>query len=640
MADQQASSDTSGADEVTHVNPRIERDRQMILDARKKGRGALLGVFVRLSGPGWLQSAITIGGGSLSNSLYLGVLVGFACMWVQPLAMILGVVMLGAIAYVTLSSEEPPLRAINQHVSPILGWGWLIGSMMANIVWSMPQYAVSAGALQQNLFPQFFGWEQHTGVFGSVKGGTTAAALIVLGIALFNVMLYIKGGKAAKAFETIIKIIIGAIVICFFGVIIKLSLVKDSNLDWGRVFAGFIPDIRLFTQPAAGIAAEIAKVDAAFQGFWTKLVVGLQRDVMIGAASTAVGINMTFLLPYSMLRKGWNRDFRSLAVFDLATGLVIPFTLATGCVVMATATQFHTVPAPGFLGEKDAQGVAVQPAKSLVGPYNKLIDDRIKAGMTAEEKSDYDKLLQAEKDHGALVKKQKKDGLTEEEKAKLAELQVEKDKVGKIRQEMPEADKRMAAMLVKRDAFNLADSLAPLLGAGWAKYIFGLGVVAMTLNAATMLMLINGLCVCEIFGKPAKGPLQIVGSLIPAVGVLGAFFWNDAKMWLAVPTSVFCAVLLPVAYIAFFLLMNQKKFMKDDMPTGLARVIWNVLMSASVLLTAALSFWCLWDKGGLIGDKWLGVGRNAGSFMGLAVFVGFGILVIAVHFIQKRKKAT
>jgi len=606
MTDQQGSSATSGTEEIRHVNPRIEMERQMILDAQKKGKGSLFKVFVKLSGPGWLQSAITIGGGSLSNSLYLGILVGFSCMWVQPLAMILGVVMLGAIAYVTLSSGEPPLRAINKHVSPILGWGWLIGSMMANIVWSMPQYAVSAGALQQNLFPQFFGWEDQAGVFGSIKNGTTAAALIILGIALFNVMLYNKGGKAAKVFETIIKVIIGLIVICFFGVIVKLSLVKDSTLDWGKVLAGFIPNIRLFTQPAAGIAAEIAKVDAAFQSFWTNLVVGFQRDVMIGAASTAVGINMTFLLPYSMLRKGWNRDFRSLAIFDLATGLVIPFTIATGCVVMATATQFHTIPAEGFLGEKDAAGALVQPTKRLVGPYKSLLDGRIQAGMTTVEEKE------------AYAAK------SEEEKAV-------------IRENMPLADKRMAAMLVKRDSFNLADSLAPLLGAGLSKYIFGLGVVAMTLNAATMLMLINGLCVCEMFGKPAKGLLQVFGSLVPAVGVLGAFFWSGAKMWLAVPTSVFCAALLPVAYIAFFLLMNQKKFMKEDMPRGLSRVIWNVLMSASVLLTAALSFWCLWDKGGLIGDTWLGIGRNAGSCMGLAVFMGFGILVIVVHYLRKGK---
>jgi len=589
---------------MTAEPTKTEKDRQAIVDAKARGKLATFGLYVRLSGPGWLQSAITIGGGSLSNSLYLGVLVGFACMWVQPLAMILGVVMLSAITYVTLSSEEPPLRAINHHVSPILGWGWLIASMMANVVWSLPQYAISAGALQQNLFPQFFGWGAEIGVFGSVKGGTAAAAIIVLAIALFNVTLYNRGGKGTKIFETIIKCIIAAIVICFFGVIVKLSFVKDAGLHWNEVFVGLIPNIHHFTKPAARIAAEIAKVAPEFQDFWTNLVVGLQRDVMIGAASTAVGINMTFLLPYSIIRKGWNRDFRELAIFDLATGLVIPFTIATGCVVMATASQFHAKPAKGFLGETDTTGQIVQPAPSLVGPYNGLMDKRIKSGMTSEEAAAYD-------------------GLSADEKAAK-------------RAAMPVADKRMAAMLVKRDSFNLADSLAPLLGKGMSKYIFGLGVVAMTLNAATMLMLINGLCVCEMLGRPAKGKTQVIGSLIPAIGVLGAFFWNDAKMWLAVPTSVFCAALLPVAYIAFFLLMNQKKFMGDDMPTGLSRVIWNTLMTLSVLLTMALSFWCLWDKGGLIGSK-TAIGRTAGCYMGLGIFVGFGVLVLVVHFIRKAK---
>ena len=156
-----------------------------------------------------------------------------------------------------------------------------------------------------------------------------------------------------------------------------------------------------------------------------------------------------------------------------------------------------------------------------------------------------------------------------------------------------------------------------------SKYIFGLGVVAMTLNAATMLMLINGLCLCEMLGKPLKGKTQVIGSLIPAIGVLGAFFWGKASMWLAVPTSVFCAALLPIAYIAFFLLMNQKKFLGDDMPTGIARVIWNVLMALSVLLTAALSFWCLWDKA---------------KYVGLALFIGFGVLVVVVHFMREAKK--
>ena len=52
--------------------------------------------YSKLSGPGWLQSAITLGGGSLAGSLYLGVLGGPSLLWLQPLAMLLGVVMLAA----------------------------------------------------------------------------------------------------------------------------------------------------------------------------------------------------------------------------------------------------------------------------------------------------------------------------------------------------------------------------------------------------------------------------------------------------------------------------------------------------------------------------------------------------------------
>ena len=94
-----------------------------------------------------------------------------------------------------------------------------------------------------------------------------------------------------------------------------------------------------------------------------------------------------------------------------------------------------------------------------------------------------------------------------------------------------------------------------------------------------------------------------------------------------------------LAYLAFFLLINQKKYMKEHIPRGGARVTWNILMSLSVLMTAALSFWCLWDKGGVLGEKILGIGRSAGSWLGLGVFVGFGILVVVVHYMQKGKKA-
>ncbi|MCA9079938.1 MAG: hypothetical protein KDA58_05235, partial [Planctomycetaceae bacterium] len=115
MTNPPAAADTAGA-APADAPSQVDRDRELIKSARAKGPMALFGAFVRLSGPGWLQSAITLGGGSLAGSLYLGVLGGYGMLWWQPMAMIMGVIMLSAIGYVTLSTGERPFRAINRHV--------------------------------------------------------------------------------------------------------------------------------------------------------------------------------------------------------------------------------------------------------------------------------------------------------------------------------------------------------------------------------------------------------------------------------------------------------------------------------------------------------------------------------------------
>ncbi|MEM6507558.1 MAG: hypothetical protein AAF711_19130, partial [Planctomycetota bacterium] len=130
---------------------KVEQDRAALASVEGKGFFAKLGVFTKLSGPGWLQSAITLGGGSLAGSLYIGVIGGYDMLWLQPMMMILGIVMLSAIAYVTLSTGERPFHAINKHVNPVLGWGWLFAAMIANLVWAMPQFSLGTAAMQQNL---------------------------------------------------------------------------------------------------------------------------------------------------------------------------------------------------------------------------------------------------------------------------------------------------------------------------------------------------------------------------------------------------------------------------------------------------------------------------------------------------------
>jgi Mn2+/Fe2+ NRAMP family transporter len=567
--------------QVMHMNPRIEKDRQLILDAQKKGRGAVFKAYVKLSGPGWLQSGITLGGGSLSSSLYLGVLVGFSFMWLQPLAMILGIIMMGAIAYVTLSAGERPLHAINRHVNPVLGWGWLIASMMANLVWSLPQFALGTAALRQNILPGILGPEAIPEIPSKMVAGA-----IFLAICLTFTMTYGAGGKGTKIFEILIKAIVSMIVLCFIGVVVKLSI--EGKILWSEILSGLVPDLSLFMKPTDIIMPHIEKVSEQFQAFWTNMIVGKQRDVMISAAATAVGINMTFLLPYSMLRKGWDKYFRGLAIFDLSTGLFIPFILATGCVVIASSSQFHGQPAEGFVAAEPGGEITAEPAKNLVGFYKGILANRLKFQ------------------------------IGEEEFAKLTPEQVQERSDA-----LPWADKRMAAILVNRDAFNLADTLTPLTGPIIAQYVFGLGVMGMAMSAATMLMTINGLCFCELLGRPPRGWTQRFGSLMVSVGALGPFFWKDAAPYIAVPTSVFAMVLLPIAYFAFFLLMNQKSFLGENMPIGAKRILWNVLMALAAGAATFGSVWSLWSK-----LQWKGIG----------LLVGFIVLCIVVHFVRPKHK--
>jgi Mn2+/Fe2+ NRAMP family transporter len=163
---------------------------------------------------------------------------------------------------------------------------------------------------------------------------------------------------------------------------------------------------------------------------------------------------------------------------------------------------------------------------------------------------------------------------------------------------MPRKEKEVAASLVKRNAFQLSKSLAPLLGDATANTIFGIGVLGMGFSSIIILMLINGYAFCEMLGKPQGGLPHIVGCLV--AGLVGACWWlfwdGDAKMWLAILVSAFGMMLLPIAYVTFMLMMNSTKILGDDKPRGGNRVCWNILMGVSVLGALAAALTAILDK--------------------------------------------
>ena len=324
--------------------------------------------------------------------------------------------------------------------------------MLACFVFAWPQFALGVAAITQNI--------ANTGSAPTLATEIAITATLFV-IAIIMTAIYARGGKGVKVFEIFIKLSVAAIVVCFFGVVISLTI--GGKIDWGRVAEGFVPNFSVFTSPSADFMAYINKLDSVGAKFWSDMIVSQQIDVVISAAAMAVGINMTFLFPYSMLKKGWDKDFRGLAIFDLATGLFIPFLLATSCIVIAAASQFHATAAQGLAISKIVDGklqpaivngVEVKPAQNLVSGYIQLLDKRIEHSLGAEK---FSKLTTAQKDLA-------RNGLTKEEKD-------------------------MAAMLVKRDASNLSETLVPLVGEDVARYIFGFGVLGMAMNAVLMNML-------------------------------------------------------------------------------------------------------------------------------------------------------
>lgn len=267
-------------------------------------------------------------------------------LWVQPLAMLLGIIMLSAIAYVTLSTGRRPFEAINTEVNPVFGWGWAIAAFIANMVWVMPQYALAVGLFQQNLLP---------GVFGEAGPlphhvSTLLLVTVIFVLALWVTWSYGKPGLGVKLFEFVLKLMVA-----FIGVVIRLSF-EPGALNWGEILRGFVPNPGMLTRPAEGFETLLGHLPSEFAGYWREIIVSDQRGVIVTNAATAVGINMTFIFGYSLLRRRWTREFRGFVKFDLATGMLIPFLIATSCVVVAAASQFHGVPQHGLMdGEEMAE---------------------------------------------------------------------------------------------------------------------------------------------------------------------------------------------------------------------------------------------------------------------------------------------
>lgn len=293
--------------------------------------------YLRRTGPGLLQSAMTLGAGSAVASVVAGASFGYQLLWVQPVAMLLGVCMLAALGNVVLTTGERPYRAFGRELHPLVPLLWAVATVVASIIWHFPQYALAGGAARDLAdlcgvtvqAPGPGGKPVFTPAGYAVSFGI---GLVILGISIFATWNYGSRGRGIRVYEWFLRVVIGLVVVSF------ATVVLATGIKWGELARGLFG----FHIPRS---AE-----------------GMQT--LLGAIGATVGINMTFLYGYSLLAKGWGPQHKTLSRWDLGMCMFVPFVLVTSLIIIAMANTIYN-PATDGVVRTDLR--AVDAAKALGG---------------------------------------------------------------------------------------------------------------------------------------------------------------------------------------------------------------------------------------------------------------------------------
>ena len=286
-----------------HSRTQTELDHLKEVNSRSLP-GRLFG-YTRLSGPGWIQGALTLGASTATSSFYLGWKFGYEMLWVNILGMAMGVVMFAAIAHPTLFRETSIYRAMEKHVNPFLAFSWALAAIVTSVFWCMNQFAAATACLFD--VGETAGWTDGVNESTAIKWGI---GFLILVVSIPLTWTYASPRRTGvRIYESTLKIIVLFIVICF------ALIAWKTGIRWSDLLAGLIPN-KLPSSPE-------------------------DRTMVLGALGCAVGINMTFLFPITLRARSWGKHHLGLARFDLIWGMLLPFAVVSSLVVITTANVIH-----------------------------------------------------------------------------------------------------------------------------------------------------------------------------------------------------------------------------------------------------------------------------------------------------------
>jgi Mn2+/Fe2+ NRAMP family transporter len=284
------------------------KEIELLREVNGRPWGSRLLGYATLSGPGWIQGAITLGASTATSAFYLGWKFGYSMLWVNVLGMLMGVVMFAAIARPTLHKDKSIYQAMQDHVNGGLALAWAVAAAVTSAFWAMNQYSVATACLGDLV--------QLAGGATTPEGLMTTKWIIGLGILVVSIPLTWTYGKESRKgvrlYEKILKVVIALMIVCLAAVALR------TGIQWRELFAGLIPG-NFPTDPA-------------------------DRTMVLGALGCAVGINMTFLFPITLRARGWVSEHLGVARFDLFAGMLLPFAIVSSLVVITTANILYGSP--------------------------------------------------------------------------------------------------------------------------------------------------------------------------------------------------------------------------------------------------------------------------------------------------------
>jgi len=251
---------------------------------------------LQLSGPGFMDSALTLGAGTLAAAMLSGAAFGYKTLWLLWVSMGLGLFMMAAMARFTCRGRFRIIRVQNQR------HGWVVGSLLTALVgtaavaviFNYGQYSLGTHLIESLTpllgfeFPRQYNW------------------LVYMLITSFLILSYgRKGRRGIVVVETFMKLSIALMLVCFGACLVLVGI------DWKSFIQGM-----LTPWLPSGMA-------------------GL--DLFIASSAAAIGVMDWVFFHYAGLARGWGRKHESQARFDIVVGLFLPFILVNYLVIAVFA---------------------------------------------------------------------------------------------------------------------------------------------------------------------------------------------------------------------------------------------------------------------------------------------------------------